>query len=144
MVELQKHMESACSIAVKNASDRILEELQKCISEDYYMQYSPNYYERTYTFYKSAVAKLLNDHESEIGISDLYMNYEYPAKYKLLNGDTGHWTGADQTNMAASGYHGTYYIQTEGRFWDSFIEFCEKNAINILKEELKKQGINVK
>ena len=46
--------------------------------------------------------------------------------------------------FAQEGYHGSTDIQTEGRFWESFIRYCEKNAKNILKEELRKQGLSVK
>ena len=55
-----------------------------------------------------------------------------------------YWDGELQLQFASRGYHGTTAIQTEGRFWQAFLDFCEQNAVKILKEELIKRGINVK
>lgn len=143
--ELQNHMQELCDEAVANASNRLLEELQKYIIEDYYNQYAPIYYiPRTEMFYKSAIAKMLGKSTASIGISDLYMDYQYPARYNNVDETTGHWTGEIQTQFASRGYHGTTAIQTEGRFWSDFEDYCEKNAIKILKEELRKVGFSIK
>lgn len=64
--------------------------------------------------------------------------------YRLQDGSIGHWTGKDQAYMADAGFHGNSLIYRDGHFWSDFQEFCENNAINILKEELEKQGIQVK
>jgi hypothetical protein len=53
------------------------------------------------------------------------------------------WSGAQQIQMAAQGFHGGLSIQTGGRYWDSFVEYCNQNAVNILKKNLQAQGIPV-
>lgn len=149
MVGLENYIESKCTIAVENAAKRLQEKLVEIIDSEYYQQYDPEYYiPRSYEFLKSAVSKMINPQTASIGIDDEYFNYEYPARYMMFEngGGTdrsvlGHWTGEDQVMMASQGYHGTYNIRTEGRFWESFIDYCEANAVSILREELSKVGI---
>lgn len=143
MVELQGYIESACTKAVEQAAYIIVEKLKDFIQTRYYDKFDPDVYIRTEKFLNSTVANMLGNTTASIGIDDAFMDYEYPANYNLRDGTTGHWAGEDQVNMAARGYHGTYYIQTEGRYWDEFIEWCDNNAINILEKELKKQGLNI-
>lgn len=144
VVELEKYIQKAVNKAVNNASDRLLGTLQQYIDSDYYDLFEPEYYKRTNAFYNAAVSKVLDNNTAEIGLDDLYMSYQYPANYKLQDGSIGHWTGKDQAYMADAGFHGNSSIYRDGHFWSDFQEFCENNAINILKEELKKQGIQVK
>lgn len=149
MVSMENFIQGACAIAVENAAKRLQEKLVEIINDEYYDQYDPIYYiPRTYAFLKSAVSKMLNSKTASIGIDDDYFNYEYSAKYMMFeNGGgtdrnvSGHWTGEDQVNMASQGMHGSAEIQTEGRFWESFIDYCSDNAVSILREELTKQGI---
>lgn len=138
-------MNKKISIAVENASNKLLEKLQEYIKEDYYNLYAPKYYKpRTMKFFESAVAKMINNSTATIGIDESYMSYQYPARYNYLDGSSGHWTGEDQVYMADAGFHGNVNIYRDGHFWKDFEHFCEENAINILKEELRKQGLNVR
>lgn len=149
-VGMKNYIDSKCTIAVGNTAKRLQEKLVEIIDRDYYEQYDPLYYKpRTYAFLKSAVSKMLNSHTASIGIDDTYFDYEYPSRYMMFeNGGgtdrnvSGHWTGEDQVYMASQGYHGTYNIRTDGRFWEDFVDYCEANAVNILREELKKVGLN--
>lgn len=143
-VELKNYMQVLCNKAIEKASNRLLEELQKYIVDDYYKQYKPIYYDRTEKFYESAIAQMLGNSTASIGVDDLFMDYQYPARYNNVDGTSGHWTGEDQIQFASRGYHGTTAIQTEGRFWSDFEKYCELNAIRILKEELIKVGLSVK
>lgn len=127
--ELQSYMGKACTIAVENACNRLLGTLQELIDSEYYEQFEPDFYNRTYQFWRSATVKMLNSNMGEIFMDESAMNYG------------NYWNGECQLEFASRGYHGTTAIQTEGRFWDSFSDFCEKNAVNILREELSKQGI---
>lgn len=131
-VPLQNYLESACEKAVETACNRLLGTLQELIDTEYYDQFEPNYYKRTYQFWQSATVKMLNHNCGEIFMYERAMNY----------GD--YWNGECQLQFASRGYHGTTEIKTEGRFWQSFIDYCEENAVKILKEELRKQGLNVK
>lgn len=129
IIELQNYMKKTCAIAVENACNRLLGTLQELIESEYYSQFDPDFYSRTYQFWQSATTKMLNLNMGEIFMDESAMNY----------GD--YWDGECQLEFASRGYHGTTAIQTKGRFWDSFVNYCENNAINILKEELIKQGI---
>lgn len=145
MSDLNKQINAACNKAVENAANKLLEKLQEYIKEDYYNLYAPKYYiPRTMKFYESAVANIIGNSTATIGIDELYMSYQYPARYKYLDGTSGHWTGEDQVYMADAGFHGNVNIYRDGHFWKDFIRFCEENALNILKQELKKQGLNVR
>ena len=128
-VELQNYLEKACAVAVENACNRLLGTLQELINTEYYDQFEPDFYNRSYQFWKSATVKMLNSNMGEIFMDKSAMNYG------------SYWNGECQLEFASRGYHGTTAIQTEGRFWDSFSDYCEKNAVNILREELTKQGI---
>lgn len=128
-VELQSYIQKVCAIAVENACNRLLGTLQELIDSEFYNQFEPNFYNRTYQFWRSATVKMLNSNMGEIFMDESAMNYG------------NYWDGECQLEFASRGYHGTTAIQTEGRFWDSFSDYCEKNAVNILREELSKQGI---
>ena len=129
MVSLENYIESACERAVENACNRLLGTLQELIDSEYYDQFEPSRYKRTYQFWESATTRMLNKTCGEIFMDAKSMNYG------------SFWNGELQLLYASDGYHGSKDIQTEGRFWEAFIDFCEKNAVKILKEELNKQGI---
>ena len=154
--ELVKELNMATEIAVKNTAEQLLEVLKELINTEYYDQYTPSLqgYHRTFKFLESAVMKMLTSNSASIGIDEAYFNYQYPARYtstsanenlsKIGQSYSGHWTGEDQIIMSSQGYHGNAYIRTEGRWWDSFVAYCEKNAVDILKQELRKQNLNVR
>ena len=125
-------MNKSINLAVENACNRLLGTLQQLIDTEYYDQFEPDYYKRTYQFWRSATTKMLTQNCGEIFMDEDAMNYGT------------YWDGELQLQFASRGYHGTTAIQTEGRFWQTFLDFCEQNAVKILKEELIKQGIQVK
>ena len=125
-------MNKNINIAVENACNRLLGNLQELIDTEYYDQFEPDFYIRSYQFWRSATTKMLTQNCGEIFMDEDAMNYGT------------YWDGELQLQFASRGYHGTTAIQTEGRFWQTFLDFCEQNAVKILKEELIKQGIQVK
>ena len=125
-------MNKNINIAVENACNRLLGTLQQLIDTEYYDQFEPDFYIRSYQFWRSATTKMLTQNCGEIFMDEDAMNYGT------------YWDGELQLQFASRGYHGTTAIQTEGRFWQTFVDFCEQNAVKILKEELRKQGIQVK
>lgn len=130
-VSANKYFESICNKAVENACYRLLGTLQELIESEYYDLYEPNFYKRTYQFLESVTVKMLNKTCAKIFMDETTMNYgEY-------------WDGETQLYMADAGYHGTTDIYTNGHFWKSFIEYCEDNAVNILVDEMQKQGLNI-
>ena len=132
IVELQGAMEQCCTVAIQNACEILLAELQRLIRSEFYDKYTPSQYDRTDQFFNSAVKEMMTDLCGRVFMDAGRMNYLEP-----------HWTGEVQIEAASRGLHGGY-IKREGAYWDSFIDYCNKNALNILKQELRKQGLNVR
>lgn len=128
-VQLEQILNSAITKALKNATDRLLNVLQQYVMEDFYNKYEPVIYQRTMQFYDSAKSQLLSPTSSEIYMDADSMHYN------------DYWDGETQLYMADAGFHGSAYIWREGFFWKDFIAYCDKNAVNILREELAKVGI---
>lgn len=127
-------MNKNITIAVENACNRLLGSLQEIIDTEFYDVFEPDYYKRTYQFWRSATTKMLNQNCGEIFMDKTAMNYN------------SFWNGEKQLYAASIGSHGGWITDEtkEHRFWEVFLDFCENNALIILKEELRKQHINVK
>jgi len=127
-------MNKNVNIAVKNACYRILGSLQEIIDSEFYDLFEPDFYKRTYQFWKSATTKMINRNCGQVFMDKSAMNYN------------SFWTGEKQLLAASIGSHGGWVTEEtkQHRFWDVFIDFCENNAVNILREELSKQGIKTK
>ena len=132
--DLKKQVDIACSKAVENTCNRLLGSLQQIIDEEFYDVFYPQYYHRTYQFWQSATTKMLTQNCGQVFMNKSAMNYN------------SFWTGERQILAASIGSHGGLITDEtkEHRFWEVFIDFCEENCINILKEELRKQGLNVR
>ena len=128
-VQLEAMIHPLINKAVSITCNRLLGTLQELIMSEYYDQFEPDRYFRSFQFYESAVTRMLNNFTGEIFMDAQSMNYG------------AYWDGETQLNMADQGYHGTSEIKTEGRFWQEFIAFCDQNALKILKEELANQGL---
>lgn len=128
-----KMINIACGIAVENACNRLLGNLQQIIDEEFYDVFEPDFYHRTYQFWRSATTKMITQNCGQIFMDKSAMNYN------------NFWTGEKQIYAASIGSHGGWVTDEtkEHRFWEVFIEFCENNAVNILVEELRKQGLNI-
>ena len=125
IVELQGAMEQCCTVAIQNACEILLAELQRLIRSEFYDQYTPTMYNRTYQFLESATKEMVTDLCGRVFMDAGRMNYLEP-----------HWTGDVQLEAANRGSHGNF-ITTEGRFWDSLMEDWNAKALNILKQELR-------
>lgn len=134
MVSLENYIESACEKAVQNACNRLLGALQQIIDEEFYDVFEPDYYRRTYQFWRSATTEMFNKTTGQVFMDADAMDYG------------SYWTGEKQLEHAAIGSHGGWVTDEtkEHRFWEVFIEYCEQNAVKILREELAKQGIKTK
>lgn len=129
--EFNKHI----TIAVDNVAKVICDKLRESINEQYYQDPSfyPNVYQRTEQFLRSAVYNMLNSNSAVIGIDTTTMRYK--------NG----FSAQQVVEYAAQSMHGSPLYQTDTEnFWDTFIEWCDKNVVKLLKFELKKQGIDIK
>ena len=134
VVELQKHMETACRKAIENACNRLLGRLQEIIDEEYYDVFDPERYKRTYQFWKSATTKMLSNTAGQVFMNPSAMHYK------------AGWSGKAQIESAAKGLHGGWNYEgvSDHKYWEVFMDYCEQNAVKILKEELKAQGVPVK
>lgn len=141
-VELQNYMEKLCSKAVESACNRLLGTLQEFIMSEYYDEsvYEPTgKYHRTMQFYESAMTEMLTKTCGQIFMNPDKMHYPF-------SGYGWSWDGATQIYEANQGSHGGWTTDesTKHRYWDEFEKYCEKHALKILKDELKKQGLNIK
>lgn len=127
-------MNKNINIAVENACNRLLGALQEIIDTEFYDVFEPDFYHRTYQFWKSATSKMLTQNCGQVFMDKTAMNYG------------SFWNGEKQLQAAAIGSHGGWMTEEtkEHRFWEVFEEYCENNALRILKEELRKQGILIK
>lgn len=132
--DLKTFLNSRINIAVETACDRLLGSLQEIIDTEFYDVFIPEYYHRTYQFWESAVTKMLTENCGEVFMDKSKMNYN------------DFWTGEIQLQAANIGSHGGIITDEtrEHRFWEVFIDFCQENAIKILKEELVKCGVPIK
>ena len=123
-----------CGKAVENACNRLLGSLQQIIDEEFYDVFEPDFYKRSYQFWKSATTKMLTQSCGQVFMDKSAMNYN------------DFWTGEKQIRAASIGSHGGWVTDEtkEHRFWEVFIQFCELHAIDILYEELRKQGLKIK
>lgn len=130
MVQFQAMIEPMIQKAIENASQRLCEELRNFIQDDYYSLYKPKVYKRSYDFLNSASTQMLSSNSAKIFMDADAMDYN------------DYWDGETQLYMADAGFHGNVSIFREGYFWKDFIAWCDQNALKILREELKKQGLN--
>ena len=139
IVGIKLAIEAMSNKAVENACNRLLSKLQEFIYTEYYDQFDPVEYQRKEQFYRSATTDMLSQLMGQIYMDPDKMNYPW-------NGTGWEWTGQQQLESANVGSHGGWTTGTsvQHRYWDKFIEYCENNAIVILKEELAKQGLKVK
>lgn len=132
-IELQNYMQRLCDKAVENTCYRLLGALQQIIDNEFYDVFEPNFYHRTYQFWKSATTKMINKNIGVVFMDEAAMNYN------------NFWTGEKQLLAAAIGSHGGWVTDEtkEHRFWEVFEDYCQKNTMRILKEELKKTGLSI-
>lgn len=128
-----KMINIVCSKAVDNACNRLLGSLQQIIDKEFYDVFDPEYYHRTYQFWRSATTKMLTQTCGQVFMDKSAMNYN------------NFWNGEKQVYAASIGSHGGWITDEtkEHRFWEVFIELCEENCVDILLEELRKQGLNI-
>ena len=138
MVEMQNFIQSACTKAVKITCDDLLKELQKLIESEFYNAYDNETYSRTMSFYDSAITKMLSDSVGMIFMDANKMNYPF-------SGWGWAWSGQQQLEAGNQGSHGGWTTEEskQHRFWDSFEEYCDQNAIKILRKNLVAQGLTL-
>ena len=128
--DLDKYIKECMAIALKNTAIILKDKLKGFIDSDFYLLYKPMIYQRTDQFKNSPEIDMVSNLVADIFVNTASMDYKEA-------------TGDYVAMLATKGYHGSTEIFREGFFWKDFIEFAEKNTLDIYKSELKKQGLDV-
>lgn len=131
LVGIENYLDEVCEKAIENVAKIVRDKLEEFILEDFYNMYSPLFYTRSYMFLKSPKYNLLNKNTAEVFIDTDVMHYLGIS-------------GEEVATMASFGFHGSIDIFRPGFYWSDFIKWCDENVSRLLKEELKKQGINAR
>lgn len=137
IVEADEYFKVAIGIAVNNACSRLLGKLQEFIMTEFYEAYDPKRPKlRTMQFYDSAITKMLTDCAGCVMMDASLMHYEF-------SGYGWSWDGEQQLEAANVGSHGGWTTEEseKHRYWDVFMDWCDRNAVKVLREELAIQGI---
>ena len=149
--QLRKILQSYVASALEKTQEEIYDVIQKSINE-YYREYTPSFYQRTYKFLNSLVKPKVeikgNFIECEVKIDENYLRYHYPGSnfsydYPATGNDVASWANRD---VPGAGNHG--YTVDEGRdigFWDEGVQTLggERGIIRLLVNNLEKRGLKV-
>lgn len=138
-----KVLEKYVATAVKSARNNLYKTIQSYVVE-YYKEYTPSAYERTWKFLNSLIKTDVkingNEIECYVRLDEAYLNYKYPisASYRQAV------SGKDVATWANMGLHGGY---TEGdvNFWDDALaEYgLSYGFMSDLKTYLQKAGFKI-
>ena len=159
--ELNSVLKQVAYKMLSQAREEVYNAIQKSI-EEYYKEYTPSRYKRTYRFLSSLVKTEVkqrgNELWCEVKIDEDYLKYAYPYPNDFypksypqdydgrpaLGLDVVNWANRKFPDDEDEGYNHGYTIDA-GRndgFWDGALEELG-DILLILKKNLKKQGIKV-
>ena len=139
--ELESFLLAKCKNALVKSQEQVYQIIDRFVKE-FYDEYSPEMYERTYQLYrslvKSEIVPTANGYEAQV-----YFDFE---SLKYITGSKP--SGKQVMDAAAWGGHGAegLYVVDAGGFgiWNQPKKILSSEAINILKEMLIAEGIPVK
>lgn len=147
MNDLQKYMEKQIVTWLKSIGEKLPVYLEEFIMSEYYNQYTPSdLYERKYRIIESitvtSVKKVGNEYILEIYLDPSKVSYtpsiwydRGSSSWNYIKGDTSE----EVFNLIANGIHGSpEFGQTEGRFWESFLDSIGANGVYDIFENFKK------
>lgn len=158
--DLNKILEDIATKMLADVREKVYTAIHESI-ETYYAEYTPSEYKRTHKFLNSLVKTNItrkgNELYCEVKIDEEYLRYSYPKNerfraYLYPQGEGRNATGYDvvswanwkfPNDTAPGGNHG--YIVNEGRregFWDIAINDLG-NIVNLMKKNLRKQGLKI-
>lgn len=138
MSDLMKILESRIQQALKMTQQEIFEVIQQHIT-DYYHEYTPHMYQRTWEFLnsliKTNIVKTNGTISCTVEIDKDYLSYRYK----------GGTTGLEVASYANQHSHGGVYDDDFGQFWDdAMAELGLESGIKyLMKNNLQKCGITV-
>lgn len=139
MSDLTRILESRIQQALKMTQQEIFEVIQQHIT-DYYHEYTPLMYQRTWEFLnsliKTNIIKTNGTISCTVEIDKDYLSYRYK----------GGATGLEVANYANQHSHGGIYDDDFGQFWDdAMAELGLKSGIEyLMKKNLRKCDVPVK
>ena len=122
---IKKSIENDCSKAVSSTINELKSKLVGFVASEFYSQYFPFVYVRTYQLLNEAPQCAMNS-----SLEGRVFMEGGGLQYNGISGDS-------VIGMSAGGIHGNASIQTPGRYWESFINFCDSEAVNMLIKHLK-------
>lgn len=134
MNDIKKQVDAACNKAVESTAITVMDKLHDCIDEQYYKDpgFYPNVYERTYEFFNHVAYDMLSSNQTQIYVDIKGMHYK------------NNFSPWQVVKWASQSKHGADYYQTDIEdFWTVFIDWCNKNLMELLKKNLRKQGLKV-
>lgn len=138
MSDLTKILESRIQQALKMTQQEIFEVIQQHIT-DYYHEYTPHVYQRTWEFLnsliKTDIIKSSNGLSCSVEIDKNYLSHKYK----------GGITGRQAAIFANQHSHGGVYDDDFGKFWDDAMAEIglEPGIRAIMKDNLRKCGVPV-
>ena len=146
MDALKNYILSRSKVAIQMAQEKVYQVIDRFVKE-YYAEYDPIVYERTYQLYRSLVKadiqQTANGWEAEIYFDLDALDYHM----RRMNGKwysrkDNSWSEQKTLSSAAHGHHGGKYAGTA--IWDEPMIVLWKNKHDILKKALLDAGIPVK
>lgn len=138
--ELKDFLLKKCKNALIKSQEQVYQIIDRFVKE-FYVEFSPEMYERTYQLYKSLVKsdiiQTANGYEAQV-----YFDYS-----SLVYTTGSNPSGEQVMNAAAYGFHGAeglHVIAGETSIWSEPMRILNAEAINTLKRMLISEGISIK
>lgn len=139
--ELKKFLLPKCKNALIKSQEQVYQIINRFVKE-FYVEFSPEVYERTYQLYKSLVKSDIipigNGYKAEVyfDLSELdYMTGARPSGEQVMG--AAEWGRHGAMGLAVADFKGT-------SIWHEPLEILNTEAINILVKMLKSEGIPIK
>lgn len=150
--ELENHILSCMKPAIEKAQAQIYQVIDRFIKE-YYAEFSPELYDRTYQLYRSLVKSEIiftgKGYKAHVYFDLDALDYSIKTLKKIGTWENtyhrNNWTHENDKavfELVAHGSHGGYKNGTA--IWDEAIAVLNKEAYEILKRMLIESGIPVK
>lgn len=142
---LEQHLLKQMNGAMMKAQEEIYQIINRFVKQ-YYVDYTPMEYHRTYQLYRSLVKSEIITTNNGV-YSHVYFDVDaldYSVKY--LNGKwipNKGWSEQKTLDAAAHGSHGGF-VNGKNSIWDDPIKILDKKANAILKQMLLDAGIPIK
>lgn len=141
--EIKAYILSQSASAINQAKEQIYQVINKFVKE-YYTEYSPTMYERTYQLYQSLVKTDVistgNGWEATVYFDIDQLDYHM----KRLNGKEYPNKGWSESKTLSAAAHGSHGGKVKGTaIWDEPLKELNKNGYKILKNVLIQNGIPI-